>query len=89
MYRSPRRAAELASAQQVRSVDLLRQGIADRVIAERPDAADEPEPFLLRTGKAIEHELAELLRRPPAALVHGRLTRYRRLGLPPTGADPS
>jgi acyl-CoA carboxylase subunit beta len=85
MYRTTDRAAELAAAQGVRSLDLLRHGIADRVIAERPDAADEPDAFLARTGAALEHELATLLRRPPGGLLPARLARYRRLGLPGDG----
>jgi acetyl-CoA carboxylase carboxyl transferase subunit beta len=82
MYRSTDRAAELAAAQGIRSLDLLRHGIADRVIAEQPDAADEPAAFLARTGQALEHELAALLRRPAGSLLPARLGRYRRLGLP-------
>lgn len=82
IYRTTDRAAELAATQGVRSSDLRRHGIADRVIAERPDAADEPEAFLARTGRALEHELATLLRCPPDSLVPARLARYRRLGLP-------
>jgi acetyl-CoA carboxylase carboxyl transferase beta subunit len=82
MYRTTSRAAELASSQGVRSTDLRRHGIADRVVAEHPDAADEPEAFLRRTGRVLEHELAALLRRPAAGLVASRLARYRRLGLP-------
>jgi acetyl-CoA carboxylase carboxyl transferase subunit beta len=81
VYRSAGRAAELASAQGVRSIDLRRHGIVDRIIAERPDAADEPAAFLQRTGRALEHELAALLARPAAGLVPARLARYRRLGL--------
>lgn len=81
MYRTTGRAAEVAALQGVRSIDLRRHGIVDRIIAERPDAADEPEEFLTRTGRALEHELAALLRRPEADLVPARLARYRRLGL--------
>ena len=82
VYRGTGRAAELAATQGIRSIDLRRHGIVDRVIAENPDAADEAEDFCRRTGRALEHELAVLLRRPPAALVPARLARYRRLGLP-------
>lgn len=82
MYRTTGRADELATAQGVRSLDLLRHGIADRVIAEQPDAADEPAAFLARTGQALEHELAALLRRPAGDLLPARIARYRRLGLP-------
>ncbi|HEU4675038.1 MAG TPA: carboxyl transferase domain-containing protein, partial [Motilibacteraceae bacterium] len=81
-YRTTERAAEIAQAQGVRSLDLLRHGIVDRVVAEHPDAADEPEPFLRRVGQVLEHELAVLLAQDPAARLETRLGRYRRLDLP-------
>ncbi|MFC7448074.1 carboxyl transferase domain-containing protein [Rhodococcus daqingensis] len=74
------RAAEMADAQGVRSLDLLRHGIVDRIVAERPDAADEPVEFLSRLGGVLEHELAGLLACAPADLRAARLRRYRRLG---------
>lgn len=42
VHRTPSRADELAAAQGVRSADLLRDGVADVLVDERPDAADEP-----------------------------------------------
>ncbi len=75
------RAAEMADAQGVRSLDLLRNGIVDRIVAEHPDAADEPSAFLGRLGGVLEHELAMLLCRTPAELLAARLARYRRLGV--------
>jgi len=76
------RAPELADRQGVRSLDLLADGIVDRIVAERPDAADEPRAFLGRLGVVIEHELATLLRRDPVERMAARHQRYRRLGLP-------
>ena len=73
-------AAEMAAAQGVSSVDLLRHGIVDRVIAERPDAADEAGEFVTRVGRVLEHEIATLLGTPIAELLPRRLERYRRLG---------
>lgn len=81
MYRTTDRAPEIAQAQRVRSFDLLRDGIADRIIAERPDAAQEPAEFLARVGRVLEHELAGLFGQPPASLLTARLARYRHLGL--------
>lgn len=81
LYRSTDRAAELAARQGVRSLDLLRDGIVDRIVAEHPDAADEPEPFLRRIGQVVQHSLAELLRTSPAGRPETRYQRYRRLGL--------
>jgi acyl-CoA carboxylase subunit beta len=76
------RAAEMAQAQGVRSLDLLRHGVVDRIVAEHPDAADEPTEFLLRLGGVLEHELAGLLHRDTDELLSTRLARYRRLGVP-------
>jgi acetyl-CoA carboxylase carboxyl transferase subunit beta len=73
-------AAEMAAAQGVRSTDLLRHGIVDRVIAELPDAADEAEEFVTRVGRVLEHEVATLMARSVADLLPRRLERYRRLG---------
>jgi acetyl-CoA carboxylase carboxyl transferase subunit beta len=74
------RAAEMAERQGVRSLDLLHNGIVDRIVAERPDAAEEPTEFLWRLGQVLEHELAMLLRSDTDDLVRARLRRYRRLG---------
>jgi acetyl-CoA carboxylase carboxyl transferase subunit beta len=82
VHRTTERAAELAAAQGVRSIDLLRNGIADRVVREYPDAADEPEAFLLRLGAVLEQELLGLLPQDPAFRLEARLGRYRQLGRP-------
>ena len=76
----------MAAQQGVRSLDLLRDGVVDRIVAEQPDAADEPQAFLQRLGGVLEHELVTLLGQQPAARLDARLSRYRRLGLP---ADPA
>jgi acetyl-CoA carboxylase alpha subunit len=82
VHRTTERAAELAAAQGVRSIDLLRHGIADRVVLELPDAADEPEPFLRRLAAVLEQELLALLAQPAGPRLETRLARYRALGLP-------
>ena len=51
LYRTTERAPELAAEQRIRSLDLMRAGIADWIVAERPDAADGPTPFLVRAGQ--------------------------------------
>ena len=81
VHRTVDRAPEVAQAQGVRSLDLLRSGIVDRVVPERPDAADEPEAFLRRLGAVLEHELVGLLERPDEQRLAARLQRYRALGL--------
>ncbi len=74
------RAAEVVGGQRVRSVDLLHDGAADRVVDERPDAADEPEAFLARVATVVGEEIA--------AAAAGRGTRPRS-GRPPAGTRRS
>jgi acetyl-CoA carboxylase carboxyl transferase subunit beta len=81
LHRTTEHAPELARDQGVRSLDLLRDGVVDRIVGEHPDASDEPDAFLDRLGEALEYELAELIRADPAARLSARLSRYRRLGL--------
>ncbi|KUI39428.1 carboxyl transferase domain-containing protein [Mycobacterium sp. GA-2829] len=82
VYRDLDHAAELAQAQGVRSADLLRNGIVDTVVGERPDAADEPLEFTQRLSDTIAAELAALRDVPAATRLQRRLERYRRIGLP-------
>ncbi|MQA24402.1 MAG: acetyl-CoA carboxyl transferase [Micromonosporaceae bacterium] len=80
MYRSTDKAPEMAAQQGVRSLDLRRDGIVDRIIPERPDAAAEPETFCARVGAALESELASLASQPAPVRHAARLARYRRIG---------
>ena len=82
VFRDTDHAAELAAAQGIRSVDLLRNGIVDDIVPEHPDAADEPVEFARRLSGAIARELDGLRRQPPADRYAARLERYRRIGLP-------
>jgi len=81
LYRSVDFAPEIAQAQRIRATDLRRDGIVDRVIPELPDAAYEQRAFCERVGRTLEHELAHLQPRDPAARMTARLARYRRLGV--------
>ncbi len=65
VHRDLDHAPEMARAQQVRALDLHRIGVVDRIVAERPDAADEPEAFCQRVGAVLEHELSSLLATGP------------------------
>lgn len=78
MHRTPDRADEMARRQAVRASDLLAAGIVDRIVPERPDAAEEPKEFCLRLGQVLRHELGGLAasREPYRAQ---RLRRYDRL----------
>jgi acetyl-CoA carboxylase carboxyl transferase subunit beta len=89
LFRDPSRAPELAAAQGVRSVDLLAAGIVDRVVPERPDAADEPAAFCARMAGVLRYELAKLLQAAPDERLAARLRRYRGLGVPGTPVEDS
>jgi acyl-CoA carboxylase subunit beta len=84
VHRDLEHASELARAQGVRSLDMRAAGVVDRIVVERPDAADEPEAFCRRLADVLRYELAELLGRDRSTLVARRAERYRRLGLPPS-----
>ncbi|GAA3975430.1 carboxyl transferase domain-containing protein [Actinomadura viridis] len=77
VHRTPGRAAEMAAAQGVRSADLLRDGIVDALVDERPDAADEPEAFCRRAAEAVAGALTELVRLPAGERLARRDRRYR------------
>ena len=79
LYRDPLRAAELAAVQGVRSIDLLAAGIVDRVVAEYPDAADEPAEFCARMSHVLAYELGKMLGMDPSRRLRDRLARYRTL----------
>lgn len=60
VHRDLDHAPEMAAAQEVLAVEMLARGHVDRVIAEQPDAADEPEDFCRRVGAVLAFELARL-----------------------------
>ena len=82
VHRDTSHAAEMAVAQGVRSGDLQRAGIVDRIVEEHPDAADEPSEFCRRMGSALAEELYQLMPVPPTERLRRRHRRYRDLGLP-------
>lgn len=81
VHRDTAHAPEMADSQGVRSLDLLANGIVDRIVPEQPDGADEPEEFCRRVGGMLQEELTVLLRQRPQDRLRDRLDRYRRLGL--------
>jgi acyl-CoA carboxylase subunit beta len=80
VHRDLDHAPDMARAQRVRSLDLRAAGIVDRVVAERPDAADEPEEFFGRLSDVLRFELAALMQRDSATVTADRTARYRALG---------
>ena len=77
VHRSADRAAAMAAAQGIRAADLAGAGTVDVVVAERPDAADEPEAFLARLTRVVAAELAAVVGLDPAARAAARRSRYR------------
>ncbi|RVW10832.1 acetyl-CoA carboxyl transferase [Prescottella agglutinans] len=82
VHRDTTHAPQMAAAQGIRSLDLLRDGVVDAVIPEMPDAAIEPAEFSKRVGAAIARELVALRDLPGEDRMTARLARYRTLGLP-------
>ncbi|WP_216912160.1 carboxyl transferase domain-containing protein [Nocardia noduli] len=82
VYRDTGHAPELAAAQRIGAEQLRADGIVDRIVAELPDAADEPHDFAHRMVSAVAEELADLTAIDPARLRRSRGARYRRLGVP-------
>ncbi|MFB1294900.1 carboxyl transferase domain-containing protein [Mycobacterium sp. pW049] len=82
VFRDVDHAPQLAAAQGIRSVDLLRNGIVDIVVPEYPDAADEPRAFTARLSATIAGELHRLRSAPDKQRLAARFERYRRIGLP-------
>ena len=80
VHRDVAHAPEMAASQGVRSLDLVRGGVVDVVVPERPDAAVEPEEFCRRLGRVVEAEIARLVRQPAGERLAARSERYRRLG---------
>jgi acyl-CoA carboxylase subunit beta len=81
VFRDVGHAPELAAAQGIRSADLMRHGIVDAIVAEHPDAADEPLEFTQRLSATIANELHSLRSVPDDQRLATRLERYRRIGL--------
>ncbi|QIX25318.1 acetyl-CoA carboxyl transferase [Nocardioides sp. JQ2195] len=75
VHRDVAHAPEMARAQQVHVSGLLERGVVDRIVAEKPDAAEEPETFCRRMGGVLEFELAQLLESGPGSTA-ARTARY-------------
>lgn len=72
----------MAERQGIRSMDLYQQGVVDSVIAEVPDAADEPEAFCRRVGRLVQHELGALGHDHHESGIAARTLRFDRIGTP-------
>lgn len=76
VHRDTEHAPEMARAQKVRVQDLKAAGMVDRIVAERPDAADEPAEFCRRVGEVLRWELGRLIGQDPEHLVRHRTDRF-------------
>lgn len=77
VHRDIEHAPQMARAQRVRALDLRASGIVDRIVAEHPDAAEEPRAFCERLGGVLEYELSALVHADRSRL---RAERVRRFG---------
>jgi acetyl-CoA carboxylase carboxyl transferase subunit beta len=82
VHRDTAHAAQMARAQGIGVTDLHAQGIVDVVVAERPDAALEPDAFCARLGAVLEHQLLALQGQPRGQRLAARQARYAGLGRP-------
>ncbi len=80
VHRDTAHAPELADAQGVRALDLLRDGIVDRIVPEPPDAAADPDAFCSGVAAALTEELLDVMRLPRKLRLRTRAARYRGLG---------
>lgn len=76
VHRTVERAAEMAERQHIGAAELLRRGMVDVVVAERPDAADEPVAFMRRTGRVLRQELERLVAQDERSRRAARRERY-------------
>lgn len=83
VHRDTDHAPDMARRQGISAIELAEQGIVDLVVAEHPDAADEPDAFCRRLGVALEWELLTLARLDPIERLAQRHARYRTLGVAP------
>src|SRR6478609_8029921 len=83
VHRDTDHAPEMARAQKVRASDLRDRGVVDRIVAEHPDAADEPEEFCRRVGEVLRFELAWLSRQDARHLRLSRAQRFAAVSLGP------
>lgn len=79
VHRTVEHAARMAVQQRIGCADLLRDGVVDRVVDERDDAATEPAAFARRLLAVVEDELLMLLAAPQQARLTAR-SRVRGLG---------
>ncbi len=77
VHRDIDHAPQMAAEQGVRSRDLLAHGIVDAVMAETPDAADDPAAFCRRMAEVISDQLASIAVHEPGDRSRRRAARYR------------
>ncbi len=81
VHRSDTRAAEMAENQGITADALRRHEVVDHVLAELPDAAEEPQAFCHRLGAVLAEELRYVRSVPAETRVMLRAAHFRALGL--------
>lgn len=81
VHRDTGHAPELATAQGVRSADLLAAGIVDRIVAEPDDPAAERAEFCRRLGAALHDEVQRVVAMDSRDRRERRHQRFRGLGI--------
>jgi len=82
LHRDLDHAPELAATQGGTSLQLLEEGIADRLVPEPLPAHEQPDVFLARLGAIVADELNALTAVPAADRLAARTARWRHLGAP-------
>ena len=80
LHRTTGRADELAVAQRIRALDLLSDGIIDRIVGEREEAVEWPAEIRARRGSRIEDELVRLVWDSPVGRQRRRRSRVQQVG---------
>lgn len=79
LYHDTTHAAAMTAQQGVRAADLLAYGLLDEIIAEDPDAAEEPDAFIHRVGAAICRQLLGFESGDPTSRLSHRAQRLGRI----------
>lgn len=79
LHHTTRCAPQMAAQQGIGAAELLAAGAIDRIIAENPDASEEPEQFCARVVQAVRDELATLAPLDSATRVPRRIQRFDKL----------
>lgn len=81
VHRDTDHAPQMAETQGIRSIDLVRAGIVDRLVLEPDDPAAEREAFCGELGRVLHDAVLGVVAMPRDERLERRRQRFRRLGL--------